>query len=308
MSMEAVTWVLYRVPPELLKGARLRVALVLADHAWRDGTHAYPSVATLMQLTGYSKRGIRYVLRELEEDGVIRRGDQNATSHLQYRPIVWDICMDDAPDEQRSAKVAPLHGDADEPDLPADIRGAETGIQNPSGVQTGVQENGIRGANRGAKGLHINPYKEETIKKRERVRARTREKDNQPTPDADDPTRDAETDGIDEWDPDHTSAQLARELDMDPDWEAAKFRDHIKTGGFMPADPDAAYRKFLRTGHDLGITTSPPHTEHTHRHTWKCRHVLAALDRTDEQAEPDALACSLARRLNGDTSDVGEAA
>ncbi|WP_288270195.1 hypothetical protein [uncultured Bifidobacterium sp.] len=35
-----------------------------------------------------------------------------------------------------------------------------------------------------------------------------------------------------------------------------------------------------------------------HLHTWKCEHVLQALGRTEETAQPDSTACELAKQLN----------
>lgn len=93
MSLQAVLWALYDVPKEKVKGAALRVLLTLADHADPDGKGAYPSQATLAKLTGYGRHTIQTTLSTLENEGLITKGDQRLTAHLQYRPIVWDLAI-----------------------------------------------------------------------------------------------------------------------------------------------------------------------------------------------------------------------
>jgi hypothetical protein len=48
------------------------IATVYADHAREDGTHAYPSVETVANITGYSVRTVQRYLRVLEEIGMLR--------------------------------------------------------------------------------------------------------------------------------------------------------------------------------------------------------------------------------------------
>lgn len=47
------------------------IATVYADHAWEDGTHAYPAVDTVAGITGYSVRTIQRYLRVLESIGML---------------------------------------------------------------------------------------------------------------------------------------------------------------------------------------------------------------------------------------------
>lgn len=47
------------------------IATVYADHAWEDGTHAYPAVETVATITGYSDRTIQRYLRVLESIGML---------------------------------------------------------------------------------------------------------------------------------------------------------------------------------------------------------------------------------------------
>lgn len=47
------------------------IATVYADHAWEDGTHAYPAVDTVAGITGLSSRTVQRYLRVLEEIGML---------------------------------------------------------------------------------------------------------------------------------------------------------------------------------------------------------------------------------------------
>ena len=47
------------------------IATVYADHAWEDGTHAYPAVVTVATITGLSERTVQRYLRTLEEIGML---------------------------------------------------------------------------------------------------------------------------------------------------------------------------------------------------------------------------------------------
>lgn len=47
------------------------IATVYADHAWEDGTHAYPAVDTVAGITGLSDRTVQRYLRALESIGML---------------------------------------------------------------------------------------------------------------------------------------------------------------------------------------------------------------------------------------------
>lgn len=68
MSVQATTWVWNH--SQATESAFL-VLLALADHAHPDGTHAYPSLASLQRMTRLSERTVRYALRTLESIGEI---------------------------------------------------------------------------------------------------------------------------------------------------------------------------------------------------------------------------------------------
>lgn len=97
MSHQAVQWVLRDAPD--LPPSCFAVLMGLAWHAGETGRDAYPSEPTL---AGYARKTVRQVrrdLRDLEDGGLIRRGDQGAVGHLlpQYRPTVYDLAMDRTP-------------------------------------------------------------------------------------------------------------------------------------------------------------------------------------------------------------------
>ena len=50
------------------------IATVYADHAWEDGTHAYPSVDTVAKITGFSERTVQRYLRTLEKSLLVLDG------------------------------------------------------------------------------------------------------------------------------------------------------------------------------------------------------------------------------------------
>jgi hypothetical protein len=77
------------------------VLIALADRCKPDGRSAWPTVETLMAEAHCSKSTVKRSLRELEESGSIRRGNQHLAEYdehgrqlqEQYRPIVWECCM-----------------------------------------------------------------------------------------------------------------------------------------------------------------------------------------------------------------------
>lgn len=93
MSIEAMNWVLTQAPD--LPASLQPVLMGLASHAHGDGTHAYPSQDRLAFYARKSERQIRRDLEQLEELGLIERGDQRVVAHIdpRHRPIVWNLAM-----------------------------------------------------------------------------------------------------------------------------------------------------------------------------------------------------------------------
>lgn len=132
MSVQAMSWAL-SLPVQTLKDSSARhVLLCLANYAGSNGTGAFPSASTLAQDTGLSERTVRYKLDDLEQSGLIKKGNQAiAAVHIDRhdrRPVVYDLQI------LRGANTAPRAK-----------RGADdaTGC-NPQ--QNGVQSGTERGA------------------------------------------------------------------------------------------------------------------------------------------------------------------
>jgi hypothetical protein len=94
MSVQAMSWVLEHAPKGTSPAKRL-VLLGLANHADPDGTEAFPSIGTLSRYAGISERQVKRLLIDLEADGVIERGDQEAALRKIGRkdrcPVVWTL-------------------------------------------------------------------------------------------------------------------------------------------------------------------------------------------------------------------------
>lgn len=271
MSMKALEWAMYDVPAEMVKGALLRILLLLADHADTQGKGAFPSQKRIVALTGYSRRTIQNGLHDLETAGLIRRGDQRITEHLgKYRPIVWDLTMKDF----RGAKTTPLE-------------------QQPQEAQTTAPLNKLEGRNQGRKKTSLgaqsgaqhdcaqNLYKEESYIEPRESNARARK----PIPIPAD------------WKPSEEHQALADRLGIDCDIEADKFRDRALDSGTCSADWNAKFRNWLVKGKERGFAT--PKTG-TRRYTWGSEEVKRVLgpiacEGTDTYME---LACKVADLLN----------
>lgn len=91
MSFEATTWAL-NIDGVTDPTSRV-ILLGLASHAHKDGTAAWPSVATLAKYAVCSERTVHRRLRELEAIGLIRRGDQRLVEAIPpgRRPVVYDL-------------------------------------------------------------------------------------------------------------------------------------------------------------------------------------------------------------------------
>lgn len=61
------------------------IATVYADHAWEDGTHAYPAVETVANITGLVDRSVQRYLRVLEDMGMLIRDGVGPKGTNKYR-------------------------------------------------------------------------------------------------------------------------------------------------------------------------------------------------------------------------------
>ena len=272
MSMKALEWAMYDVPAEMVKGALLRILLLLADHADTQGRGAFPSQKRIVALTGYSRRTIQNGLHDLEAAGLIRRGDQRITEHLgKYRPIVWDLTMKDF----RGAKNTPLEQPSQEAQHTTpltELEGRNQGRKKtPLGAQSGAQHDCAQ-----------NLYKEEPYIEPRESNARERKTTPIPT----------------DWKPTDEHRALADRLGIDCDIEAGKFRDRALDSGTCSADWNAKFRNWLVKGKERGFAT--PKNSSARRYTWgsaEVKRVLGpiACEGTDTYME---LACKVADLLN----------
>lgn len=274
MSMKALEWAMYDVPAEMVKGALLRILLLLADHADTQGRGAFPSQKRIVALTGYSRRTIQNGLHDLEKAGLIRRGDQRITEHLgKYRPIVWDLTMKDF----RGAKTTPLEQPLQEAQTTAPLNkleGRNQGRKKTSlGAQSGAQHDCAQ-----------NLYKEEPYIEPRESNARARK----PIPIPAD------------WKPSEEHHALADRLGIDCDIEAGKFRDRALDSGARSADWDAKFRNWLNRGRELGYAVRKRDKSKA-RYTWRCAEVCSILGVDDPTRLGDEwfdAACAAADLLN----------
>lgn len=127
-----MSWAL-SLPVQTLKDSSARhVLLCLANYAGSNGAGAFPSASTLAQDTGLSERTVRYKLDDLEQSGLIKKGNQAiAAVHIDRhdrRPVVYDLQI------LRGANPAPRSK-----------RGADD-VTGCSSQQNGVQPGTERGA------------------------------------------------------------------------------------------------------------------------------------------------------------------
>jgi len=65
------------------------VAIIYADHAWEDGTHAYPAVETVANTMGVDTRTVQRHLRDLETLGILVPDGKGPRGTTKYKfPLV----------------------------------------------------------------------------------------------------------------------------------------------------------------------------------------------------------------------------
>lgn len=104
MSLKAILWALHDAPVDDPQATLILVSL--AENAHDSGRAAWPAVSTIARKARCSERTVHRRLRELEADGLIRKGDQRLVGHLdpRYRPVVYDL----ATHRVRGDSVSPL--------------------------------------------------------------------------------------------------------------------------------------------------------------------------------------------------------
>jgi hypothetical protein len=139
------------------------VLIALADRCKPDGRSAWPTVETLMAEAHCSKSTVKRSLRELEESGAIRRGNQHLAEYdehgrqlqEQYRPIVWECCMGvtaervaqkpgaKARAERDGRDAMNQRGQNDTSEEPQNSNDSQRGQNEPSG--SGAESSGVTG-------------------------------------------------------------------------------------------------------------------------------------------------------------------
>jgi hypothetical protein len=61
------------------------VAMVYAEHAWEDGTHAYPAISTVANLIGCSSRSVQRHVRTLEQMGMLVPDGKGPRGTIKYK-------------------------------------------------------------------------------------------------------------------------------------------------------------------------------------------------------------------------------
>ena len=117
MSVQAMSWAMAQ--KQVNDSPSRHVLLCLANYAGADGRGAFPSAATLSADTGLSERTVRSRLDSLEQQGLIRRGNQAIAAayidRADRRPVCYDLSMErgatDAPRSKPGATDAPREGE-----------------------------------------------------------------------------------------------------------------------------------------------------------------------------------------------------
>ncbi len=95
-------------------------ASIYAEHAWEDGTHAYPAVQTVAEITGYHERSVQRYQRELVALGILipdgkgPRGTNNYKFPLVEVDHAWKLDVNAGGDTQSPRQEAT--GDTDSGD------------------------------------------------------------------------------------------------------------------------------------------------------------------------------------------------
>jgi len=111
VGLRASEWVAY-LPLDRCPRASARAVLsILAVRSTDPGYAAYPSITTMADALGASRRTIQRCIADLIAEGLIRPGDQAATRNLRHdrRPVVYDVLTPELlRDEER--KIARARG------------------------------------------------------------------------------------------------------------------------------------------------------------------------------------------------------
>lgn len=194
------------------------VLLALADAANDDGV-CWPSIGTLAQKSGASRRRTEEVLAELDGDGVIDRERRFNSSN------VYRICRDKLSPATPREDCTPREDMGEDPrDLRVQTR--EDVGTNPKGTVREPSLGAVAPTN-GQSGLFEETPELTKSAKKPRALPSLR-----PLPE--------------EWVPNAKAQDWAQQQQIDLGYETAQFRDHHDAKGSKMKDWDAAFRTWLR--------------------------------------------------------------
>lgn len=106
MSIEAMMWVKNDAPTT--NSTEMCILYALAERANDDGTGCWPYYETLADEARCSLSTVKRHIKQLEDRGLILRGDQGMVSRYpaRRRPVVWDLNMALRRDSQPTAQSA----------------------------------------------------------------------------------------------------------------------------------------------------------------------------------------------------------
>lgn len=97
MSIEAMRWAMDLELETLASPTARYVLLILGNYAGEDGKHAFPAIQTIARKTGFKERTVQKALRQLEDLGIVRLGNQAiVAAHIDRpdkRPTVYDLAL-----------------------------------------------------------------------------------------------------------------------------------------------------------------------------------------------------------------------
>lgn len=93
MSLDPILWALKDAPVANVE--ERAVLSIMAERAHEDGCNSYLSQATIAKRALVSDRTVRDRLADMEQRGLIARGDQTAAAHIpaDRRPVVYDLLI-----------------------------------------------------------------------------------------------------------------------------------------------------------------------------------------------------------------------
>lgn len=231
--------------------------IVLADYANDEGM-AWPSIATMANEVEKSERSIQLLLRKLEKQGLISKGDQKLVGKYAKgrRPVVYKLFPKtkkaekphDDNENRGEASFTPETGFTGETSFTPQVKQASPHGRNP------LHPTGETHCAEGVKPTSPKPSIEPPIEpSRESTRAQQPETEIERS-------FDQRRQALADYRPTPDLTALAEDWGLDPEWELGKFRDTCLAEGKIPHDPASAYRKWLKRGRELNIGKPAPPT------------------------------------------------